>query len=59
VTGHDPARTLDDGIIGACWLSYDEIAHQRERHRSPLVLRCIDDYLAGKRFPLDILTHYD
>jgi len=57
VAGHDPARPLDDDIIGACWLSYDEIARRRERHRSPLVLRCIDDYLAGKRFPLDILTH--
>ncbi|MGH7184732.1 MAG: NUDIX hydrolase, partial [Pseudomonadota bacterium] len=28
------------------------------RHRSPLVMRCIDDYLAGRRYPLDVLHHH-
>ena len=37
----------------------NQLLSARLRLRSPLVLRCIDDYLAGKRFPLDILTHYD
>jgi hypothetical protein len=40
------------------WLTLDEIRACRERHRSPLVLRCIEDYLAGKRFPLELITEY-
>ena len=49
ITGHDAARQLDSGILQALWLLPDEIRTMRERHRSPLVLRCIEDYLAGKR----------
>lgn len=59
VTGHDPARTLDDGIVRAVWLTPEEIRASRPRHRSPLVLRCVEDYLAGRRFPLDLLVHFD
>lgn len=51
------ARTLDHGIIAAHWLSYDEVVLQKPRHRSPMVLRCIDDYRAGHRFPLTIFAH--
>ena len=58
ITGHDAARQLDEGIIAAPWLTLDEIRLLAPRHRSPLVLRCIDDWLAGKRYPLDFLTHY-
>jgi ADP-ribose pyrophosphatase YjhB (NUDIX family) len=58
ITGHDPARALDQGIIRAVWLSPEEIRAGGARHRSPLVIRCMDDYLAGKRYPLDLLTHY-
>jgi 8-oxo-dGTP pyrophosphatase MutT (NUDIX family) len=46
---------LDDGIIGPQWLTRDELMAQPERWRSELVLRCIDDYLAGERFPLALL----
>ncbi len=46
---------LDDGIIGPQWLTRDELAAQPERWRSELVLRCIDDYLSGERFPLALL----
>lgn len=59
LTGHDPQRKLDDGIIQAVWLTPDEIRATQERHRSPLVLRCIEDYLAGRRYPLDLLIHYE
>ena len=59
ITGHDAARTLDTGIIQAVWLTPDEIRPMQERHRSPLVLRCIEDYLAGKRYPLELITHYE
>jgi len=53
---HDIA--LDDGIIRTLWMTRDEMAACQERHRSPLVLRCVDDYLAGKRAPLALLhTH--
>jgi phosphatase NudJ len=54
----DALRRLDAGIVRTLWLSADEIRSTSERHRSPLVLRCIDDYLAGVRHPLSTLyTH--
>jgi hypothetical protein len=46
---------LDEGIIGPHWLTRTELAEQPERWRSELVLQCIDDYLAGERFPLTLL----
>lgn len=49
--------TLDQGIIEAVWLSYDEIVARKEQMRSPLVIRVIDDYRAGKKLPLDIISH--
>ncbi|MFP5507049.1 MAG: NUDIX hydrolase [Gammaproteobacteria bacterium] len=52
----DPQRPLDAGIERAVWLSRDEILARRAAWRSPLVLRCIDDYLAGRRYPLDLLV---
>lgn len=51
-------RPLDTGILRTLWLTPEEIAKSRERHRSPLVWRCVEDYLAGRRFPLDIIRHY-
>lgn len=47
---------LDEGIESAIWLSRDELLSRKEQLRSPLVMRCIDDYLAGRRFPLDIAS---
>ena len=55
VSEADPARPLDRGILAADWYSIDEIRAKKAVHRSPLVLRCIEDYLAGQRFPLDVL----
>jgi 8-oxo-dGTP pyrophosphatase MutT (NUDIX family) len=55
-TAHDAARPLDTGIVGALWLPYDAIVARRNDHRSPMVLRCIDDYRAGKRWPLAFVT---
>ena len=53
-------RALDDGIVEAVWLSADELAKRRAEHRSPLVMQCVDDYLRGRRYPLDLLfTHPD
>jgi ADP-ribose pyrophosphatase YjhB (NUDIX family) len=56
--GYDAGRQLDAGIVGARWLTLDEIRATQERHRSPLILRCCEDWLAGKRYPLDLLVHY-
>lgn len=56
--GHDPARTLDEGIIGPRWLTLDEVRQTEARHRSPMILRCCEDWLAGRRYPLDLLVHY-
>ncbi|MFZ5502598.1 MAG: NUDIX hydrolase [Pseudomonadota bacterium] len=58
IVGHHPERTLDEGIVRAAWLTAEEIRATRQRHRSPLIVRCIEDHLAGKRYPLDLITHY-
>jgi len=47
---------LDQGIIAAEWLSYDEIVACRAQHRSPLVLQCIEDFNNGPGYPLDIIS---
>ena len=56
---HHAERALDEGIVRAVWLSPDEIRNGRDRHRSPLVVRCMEDYLAGIRAPLDLLVDYN
>jgi len=53
---HDSEQSLDDGILQAVWKSRDELIEQQQRLRSPMVLNCIDDYLAGKCFPMDMLV---
>jgi 8-oxo-dGTP pyrophosphatase MutT (NUDIX family) len=55
--GFDANRALDDGIVRAVWLTPDELVTHPTPHRSPLVMRCVQDYLAGRRFPLDFVTH--
>lgn len=51
----EPGRTLDHGILRTLWLTADEIRARRPEHRSPLVMKCIDDYLAGQRYPLSLV----
>lgn len=51
----DSQRTLDTGIVRTLWLTPDEVRASADRHRSPLVQRCIEDHLAGRRFPLDLV----
>lgn len=55
---HHGWRALDEGIVRTVWMTPEEIRATRERHRSPLLLRCLDDYLAGQRFSLS-LVHTD
>lgn len=54
---HHPELALDDGIIRAVWMTLRELQASKAIHRSPQVLKCVEDYLAGQRFPLAILTH--
>ena len=54
----DPALKLDDGILRTLWLTADEVRVRTREHRSPLVMKCIEDYLTGQRFPLSVVhTH--
>lgn len=53
---HVEGQALDEGIVRTVWLTADEIRASVDRHRSPLLIRCMEDYLAGRRFPLDIVT---
>jgi len=56
VDGVEAGRKLDKEIIAAVWLSPAELAARRAEHRSPLVEQCVQDYLAGRSFPLDVLS---
>lgn len=46
---------LDIGIVRTMWMSYDELVATKERHRSELILKCVDDYLNGARAPLSLV----
>lgn len=48
---------LDEGILKTHWMNYEEIKAEHHRLRSPLVLRCLDDYLQGKRLPLESVCY--
>jgi 8-oxo-dGTP pyrophosphatase MutT (NUDIX family) len=54
---YHPNQPLDHGIERAVWLTRDEVAALGSALRSPMVLRCIDDYLAGKRYPLALFGY--
>ena len=54
---HYPLQELDDGIVQAVWMSIDEMHDKANLMRSPQVLTCVEDYLAGKRYPLQVVTH--
>lgn len=52
----DPARHLDAGIVRTLWMTLEELRASRERHRSPLLLRSVEDAAAGRAFPLDAIV---
>jgi ADP-ribose pyrophosphatase YjhB (NUDIX family) len=54
---HDSARPLDDGILRALWMTRAEIAAAAPRLRSPMVLAGVDDWLGGRRLPLDAISY--
>ena len=53
---HVAGQALDEGIVRALWLTADEVRASADQHRSPLLLKCMEDYLAGQRFPLALVT---
>jgi 8-oxo-dGTP pyrophosphatase MutT (NUDIX family) len=59
VDDHHAAQPLDRGILRTHWLTRAELMERQPRLRSPLVLRCVDDYLAGRRHPLDLVAYFD
>jgi 8-oxo-dGTP pyrophosphatase MutT (NUDIX family) len=59
VRDHDPVQPLDEGIIRTCWLTRAELQEREGRLRSPLVLRCFDDFLGGRRLPLEAVACLD
>jgi ADP-ribose pyrophosphatase YjhB (NUDIX family) len=58
VVAAEPGRALDKEIRRVLWLTPDEIRALEPRHRSPLVMACVDDALAGRRYPLELLRHF-
>ena len=56
VDGVEEGRQLDKEIIAAVWLTPAELAARHAEHRSPLVQQCVEDYLAGRSFPLEVLS---
>jgi len=58
ITGRETGRTLDAGIVRAVWFAPEEIRREASHHRSPLVMRYVDDYLAGRRYPLSLLYRH-
>ncbi|HVW71184.1 MAG TPA: NUDIX hydrolase [Steroidobacteraceae bacterium] len=59
VKDHDAAQPLDRGIVCTHWLSQGQLMEREPRLRSPLVLRCIEDYLGGSRMPLEPVAQLD
>jgi 8-oxo-dGTP pyrophosphatase MutT (NUDIX family) len=54
--GEEKGRPLDKEIVATHWLSLDELKARREMHRSPLVQKCVEDYLAGRAYPLELFS---
>lgn len=59
VTDFDPDYILESCIVKVDWHDLPSIETLTMRHRSPLVKQCIQDFIAGKRYPLELLTHYN
>jgi 8-oxo-dGTP pyrophosphatase MutT (NUDIX family) len=59
VCDHDAGQPLDRGILRTHWLTRSELVEREPHLRSPLVLRCVDDYLTGRRLPLESIACLD
>lgn len=59
VSDHRPSQPLDNPVVATHWLTAEELRQQSDRHRSPLVQRCVDDYLQGRSAALDLVADLD
>jgi 8-oxo-dGTP pyrophosphatase MutT (NUDIX family) len=59
VRDHDATRALDDGIVGTHWMTPADLDRRQSQLRSPLVLRCVHDYLTGRRHDLRSVAELD
>ncbi|MCP3866924.1 MAG: NUDIX hydrolase [Gammaproteobacteria bacterium] len=50
-------QPLDTDILRALWMTPEELAAQKMRLRSPLVMQCLDDYLLGITHPLELIRY--
>ena len=50
---------LDEGVVAVHWLTRAQLASRALQLRSPMVMRCIDDYLSGQRYPLDCIAYLE
>jgi len=55
----EPGRALDEPVVRTLWLTLEEVRESATRHRSPLVLQCIEEHAAGRRFPMDTLVTHE
>lgn len=56
--GFEAGRALDKEIVATHWMGRDELVARSAELRTPLVLQCLDDYLAGRRYPLELLVDH-
>ena len=54
--GQKEDSALDKEIVALHWLSVDELQRRKAEHRSPLVQKCVDDFVAGNSFPLEVFS---
>jgi 8-oxo-dGTP pyrophosphatase MutT (NUDIX family) len=54
----EAGRALDQEIVATHWLRRDELVARSAELRTPLVMQCVDDYLAGRRYPLELLVEH-
>jgi len=54
-----PNAELDKGILAAHWFTFDEVRAKKDKLRGPLVMKCLEDYLKGNRFPLGLVYEHD
>jgi len=54
---YDPSAKLDEGIVGICWLTAQELIDSNKA-RSPLVIKCAQDYFNRQHFPLELIYEH-
>ena len=59
VDDHQAKQPLDHGIVSTHWLSRTDVQERKKQLRSPLVMRCIEDYLTGQCLPITAVSHLD